>query len=106
MRGRTRTSALRRHGLPVAALAVLWLFVLGSVAHFEHHLLDPACDPGSPGNTHACYCAGMHGGATIAPPVAAAPAAPQAPIEWTIAEAVAPSPVERGICATRGPPRA
>jgi hypothetical protein len=85
------------------ALAV---FVLGAAAHYEHHLLDPGCDPGKSGDTHACSCATFHAGAIAESNVSSTPRVVPQSLGCVVHETIAPAITERGVCATRGPPSA
>jgi hypothetical protein len=88
------------------ALMALVVLLLGALAHFEHHLLDPGCDPTRAGETHACSCAAFHAGALAESIVASAPRVLTQWIDRLPSDTSAPAPAERGVCATRGPPSA
>ena len=89
-----------------AALMALAVFVLGALAHYQHHLLDPHCDPGKAGDTHACSCATFHAGAIAESNVAGTPRVLPQSLGQLLSETPAPEVAERGVCPTRGPPSA
>jgi len=89
-----------------AALMALAVFVLGGLAHYQHHLLDPHCDPGKSGDTHACSCATFHAGAIAESNVANTPRVLPQSLGCVIHETIAPAVAERGVRSTRGPPSA
>ena len=89
-----------------AALMALAVFVLGALAHYQHHLLDPHCDPGKSGDTHACSCATFHAGAIAESNVASTPRVLPQSLGHLLSETPAPELAERGVCPTRGPPSA
>jgi len=95
-----------RGRLTATALTALVVLLLGALAHFEHHLLDPGCDPTRAGETHACSCAGFHAGALAESIVASAPRVLTQWIDPLPSDPSAPDRAERGVCPTRGPPLA
>ncbi len=88
------------------ALMALGVLLLGALAHFEHHLLDPRCDPTRAGETHACSCASFHAGALAESFVASTPRVLTQWIDRLPSDTPAPERSERGACPTRGPPSA
>lgn len=97
-RSRTRWAAV--------ALMALTVLLLGALAHYQHHLLDPHCEPGQAGETHACSCASFHSGAIAEAVVSSTPRVAPKPLDRVHADAPAPDTDERGVCPTRGPPSA
>ena len=89
-----------------AALMALVVLVLGSLAHYQHHLLDPDCDPGKSGETHACSCAAFHAGAIAESNVASTPRVLPQSLGCVTHGTIAPELAERGVRPTRGPPSA
>jgi hypothetical protein len=89
-----------------AALMALAVLVLGAFAHNQHHLLDPHCDPGKSGDTHACSCAAFHAGAIAESNVASTPRVLPQSLGCVTHETIAPEITERGVRPTRGPPSA
>jgi len=89
-----------------AALMALVVLLLGAVGHYRHHLLDPHCDPGKSGDTHACSCASFHAGALAESNVSGTPRVLPQPFDRLHSDTPAPDLTERGVCATRGPPSA
>jgi hypothetical protein len=89
-----------------AALMALTVLLLGALAHYQHHLLDPGCDPGRAGETHACSCVAFHSGALAESIVTATPRVLPQRFDRPLSEAPAPAVAERGVCPTRGPPSA
>lgn len=94
-----------RHRLSTHATLALVLLGLGTIVHFGHHLLDPACADGRQGST-PCACAAMHGAAISAGETAVAPIS--TPLQREIVEpanlVVTTSVPAR--CAPRAPPLA
>jgi len=95
-----------RTRLTSTALMALTVLLLGALAHYQHHLLDPGCDPGRAGETHACACASFHAGAIAASFVASTPRVLPQPLDRLPSDVPAPDLAERGVCPTRGPPSA
>lgn len=95
-----------RTGWAAAALMALTVLLLGALAHYEHHLLDPNCNPGRAGETHACSCASFHAGALAESIVSTAPRVLPQRFERLASETPAPELTERGVYLTRGPPAA
>jgi hypothetical protein len=89
-----------------SALMALVVLLLGALAHYEHHLLDPGCDPGRTGETHACSCASFHAGAIAEAIVGSTPHVLPQTFHRLPPLASAPESIERGACPTRGPPSA
>ena len=93
-------------GWAAAALMALTVLLLGALAHYQHHLLDPGCDPGRAGETHACACASFHSGAIAASIVTSAPRLVPESFGRLLSDTPDPELAERGVCPTRGPPSA
>jgi hypothetical protein len=89
-----------------AALMALVVLLLGALAHYQHHLLDPDCDPGRTGETHACSCASFHAGALAESIVSGTPRVLPQPFDRLPSDTPAPDLAERGVCPNRGPPSA
>lgn len=88
-------------------LFLLVLLLAGGASHDWHHLLDPHCESGAPGESHPCLsCSALHG-ATAAEigALVHAPAAPERDL-GAHPEHAAPHVFARGSAATRAPPRA
>jgi hypothetical protein len=84
----------------------LTVLLLGALAHYRHHLLDPGCDAGRAGETHACSCASFHSGAIAEAIVTSTPRVLPQPLDRVHAAAPAPDTRARGVYPTRGPPSA
>lgn len=93
-------------GWATAALMALTVLLLGALAHYQHHLLDPTCEPGRAGETHACSCSTFHSGVVAETIVSSVPRVLPQHFEQLACETTAPALTERGVCPTRGPPSA
>lgn len=88
------------------AALLVFVLVLGSVAHFGHHLLDPHCDDGARPGSHPCVtCVSMHGAALVSEAITAAPPRPHLAALVPAPVTAAPRAIARPCGGPRAPPR-
>ena len=94
------------HARLLAAVTLLSVLCLGTVAHLWHHLTDPNCGPEGRHGTQPCAtCSALH-----SVPVLAHAQSPEPPVVRTVSEVLAPesgrpATSHRTTGAARAPPQ-